>query len=126
VPTIKEACETVVSESPLNCTKNCTGNAKRRRREHPCPFAPVKMRTIIENHWQQSSRRKQEAKQNHARDRHLGQRDLAKEKSCSPKASGRCESKYGDSITVPLEHLSADGKLAGQMAVPNEGIQKRQ
>lgn len=25
VPTINEACETVVSESPLDCTKNCTG-----------------------------------------------------------------------------------------------------
>ncbi len=103
VPTIKEACETVVSESPLNCTKNSTGTPSIDAANTQPEFTPFKM-TIKENDRHQTCARECHPKPDHCRDRHLAERDLAEEKSCSPQASSRCQSEDGDDTTVRLEH----------------------
>jgi hypothetical protein len=76
----------------------------------PSPIRPGKMRTIIEDDGQQTSER--EPKQDHARDGHLGQRDLAEVTSGSPKASSSRKSKHGDDMNVPIEHCF-DCKIRG-------------
>jgi hypothetical protein len=64
------------------------------------------VRTIKKNDRQQTCAREREAKQGHARDRHLGQRDLAKVKICTPKASSRRKSEHGDRMATRLEHVT--------------------
>ena len=88
VPTMSEACETVVSERPLNWKRNWRGTPRKEARRSSAPLGGVEARAVGDEQGEKAERGEDEAVEDHRAYAHLVECDLAEEEAATPEGAG--------------------------------------